>query len=198
MSPANPLAAKMTRGVHHLVLNTEDMKATIDFYSTVLEMPLLHALKTAPGLGTGPANRGNPPFEQIRHYFFDMGNDSLLAFFEIPKGAKGKADRDEIGAMQHVSFVVSNPEKYKQLQERLNSMGIPFRGPSKMGSGPGYSMYFFDPINNIRLEASCDTTKPDADVVRDATERREAVKRELRTLTGDEAWIDKVTAHLPA
>src|SRR5262249_10374768 len=22
----------------------------------------------------------------LRHYFFDMGNDSLLAFFEIPKG----------------------------------------------------------------------------------------------------------------
>jgi hypothetical protein len=33
----------------------------------------------APGLGTGPGNRGNPPFENIRHYFLDRGGDSLLA-----------------------------------------------------------------------------------------------------------------------
>jgi hypothetical protein len=38
-------------------------------------------------LGTGPGNRGNPPFENLRHYFFDAGGDSLLAFFEMPKGA---------------------------------------------------------------------------------------------------------------
>jgi catechol 2,3-dioxygenase-like lactoylglutathione lyase family enzyme len=52
------------------------MKATIDFYVEVLGMPLVHAMKVPPGLGTGPANRGNPPYEQVRHYFFDMGNDS--------------------------------------------------------------------------------------------------------------------------
>ena len=62
------------------------MKATIDFYVEVLGMPLVHAMKVPPGLGTGPGNRGNPPYERVRHYFFDMGNDSLLAFFEIPKG----------------------------------------------------------------------------------------------------------------
>ena len=72
-----------TRGVHHLALCTDDMKATIDFYVEVLGMPLVHAMKVPPGLGTGPRNRGNPPYEQVRHYFFDMGNDSLLAFFEI-------------------------------------------------------------------------------------------------------------------
>ena len=77
-----------TRGVHHLALCTDDMKATIDFYVEVLGMPLVHAMKVPPGLGTGPGNRGNPPYEQVRHYFFDMGNDSLLAFFEIPKGKR--------------------------------------------------------------------------------------------------------------
>ena len=81
-----PLLSPTTRGVHHLALCTDDMKATIDFYVEVLGMPLVHAMKVPPGLGTGPGNRGNPPYEQVRHYFFDMGNDSLLAFFEIPKG----------------------------------------------------------------------------------------------------------------
>src|SRR5437870_12005293 len=75
-----PLLSPTPRGVHHLSLCTDDMKATIDFYVEVLGMPLVPAMKVPPGLGTGPGNRGNPPYERVRHYFFDMGNDSLLAF----------------------------------------------------------------------------------------------------------------------
>src|SRR5437588_11955345 len=70
-------------------------------------MPLVHAMEVPPGLGTGPGNRGNPPYEQVRHYFFDMGNDSLLAFFEIPKGKEPAGNRNAIGAMQHCAFVVT-------------------------------------------------------------------------------------------
>src|SRR6201993_1688426 len=73
----HPLQNPTTRGVHHLALCTDDMKATIDFYVDVLGMSLVHAMKVPPGLGTGPGNRGNPPYERVRHYFFDMGNDSL-------------------------------------------------------------------------------------------------------------------------
>ncbi len=83
---ARASTGSLTRGVHHLALCTEDMKTTVEFYTRVLGMPLVHAMRTPPGTGVGPLNRGNPPYEQIRHYFFDMGNDSLLAFFEIPKG----------------------------------------------------------------------------------------------------------------
>ena len=71
MQPAQPIA----RGIHHLALNTDDMKMTLDFYVGVLGMPLVHALKVPPGLGTGPGNRGNPPFENLRHYFLDAGGD---------------------------------------------------------------------------------------------------------------------------
>jgi len=95
-SRVQPLAGtfhRILRGVHHLVLNTDDMKKTVDFYSGVLGMPLVGAIRVEEGVGTGPENRGNPPFENLRHYFFDMGNDSMLAFFEIPKGAKPQGDR---------------------------------------------------------------------------------------------------------
>ncbi len=66
-----------SRGVHHLALNTDDMKATIDFYARVLGMPLVHALRVPTGVGVGPGNRGNPPFEILRHYFFDAGVEFL-------------------------------------------------------------------------------------------------------------------------
>jgi len=46
-------------GVHHLALNTDDMKMTVDFYVGVLGMRLVHAMKVPPGLGTGPKNRGS-------------------------------------------------------------------------------------------------------------------------------------------
>ncbi|MBT6273857.1 MAG: hypothetical protein HOI95_06965, partial [Chromatiales bacterium] len=84
------------RGIHHLALTTDDMRATVDFYVDVLGMPLVHAMKVPAGLGTGPANRGNPPYEHCRHYFFDMGNDALIAFFEIPRGAEPAANRNAI------------------------------------------------------------------------------------------------------
>ena len=105
------------RGVHHLALCTDDMKATVDFYVDVLGMPLVHAMKVPPGLGTGPGNRGNPPYEEVRHYFFDMGNDSLLAFFEIPKGKEPAGNRNAIGAMQHCAFTVT-ASRFREVEAR--------------------------------------------------------------------------------
>jgi catechol 2,3-dioxygenase-like lactoylglutathione lyase family enzyme len=104
------------------------MKATIDFYVDVLGMPLVHAMKVPPGLGTGSGNRGNPPYERVRHYFFDMGNDSLLAFFEIPKGKEPSGNRNAIGAMQHCAFVVT-AERSREVEARLKSHAIDYIGP---------------------------------------------------------------------
>ena len=123
-------------GVHHLALNTDDMKMTVEFYVGVLGMQLVHAMKVPPGLGTGPGNRGNPPFEEIRHYFFDMGCDGLLAFFEMPKGAKQRGDRNALGAMQHVSLAVS-PESQARIRARLDAHKIPYDGPLEIL--PGFS-----------------------------------------------------------
>ena len=53
------LRSPTTRGVHHLALCTDDMKATIDFYVEVLGAPLVHAMKVPPGLGTGPDHAGD-------------------------------------------------------------------------------------------------------------------------------------------
>ena len=44
-----PLVTPTLRGIHHLALCTDDMKATIDFYVDVLGMPLVHAMKVPPG-----------------------------------------------------------------------------------------------------------------------------------------------------
>jgi catechol 2,3-dioxygenase-like lactoylglutathione lyase family enzyme len=181
--------------VHHLALNTDDMKMTVDFYTGVLGMRLIHAMKVPPGLGTGPANRGNPPFEEIRHYFFDMGRDGLLAFFEMPKGAKQRGDRNALGAMQHVSFAVS-PASQRRICERLTAADVPFDGPTEILPGI-FSIYLFDP-NDIRLEFSCQPSNGEGEpeIVPQVTQTKDEALRELKTLTGDKAWLDKATAGL--
>ena len=182
----------LPRGVHHLALCTEDMKATVDFYVDVLGMPLVHAMKVPPGLGTGTANRGNPPYEEIRHYFFDMGNDSLLAFFEIPRGAEPRAKRDGIGGMQHVAFSAT-PSAFEALQQRLRAAQIPFDGPIDILPGL-VSVYFFDP-NGIRLEACCEPAKGEAPgVIGSVKQTRQEARKELATLPGvDAAWLERST-----
>jgi catechol 2,3-dioxygenase-like lactoylglutathione lyase family enzyme len=183
-------------GVHHLALNTEDMKMTVDFYAGVLGMRLVHAMKVPPGLGTGPGNRGNPPFEEIRHYFFDMGRDGLLAFFEMPKGKKQQGDRNALGAMQHVSFAVS-PASQTRICERLKAAKLPFDGPLEVLPGV-FSIYVIDP-NGIRLEFSCQPANGEDDpvIVESLTMSKDETLRELRTLTSDAAWLSKATAGLP-
>jgi catechol 2,3-dioxygenase-like lactoylglutathione lyase family enzyme len=186
-------ALPLSRGVHHLALNTDDMKKTLDFYAGVLGMPLVHALKVPPGLGTGPGNRGNPPFENIRHYFLDAGGDSLLAFFEIPKGAKPQADRDAIGTMQHVSFAVSE-ERFNEVKRRVEKANLAYLGPIDVGCNT-WSIYFFDP-NGIRLEFS-HQKQADPEVVERWRQTREEALQELRTLSHDQAWLETIVAHLP-
>jgi catechol 2,3-dioxygenase-like lactoylglutathione lyase family enzyme len=171
------------------------MKATIDFYVDVLGMPLIHAMKVPAGLGTGPANRGNPPYERIRHYFFDMGNDSLLAFFEIPNGKEPIANRNAIGAMQHCAFVVT-AARFREVEARLKLRGIDYIGP--IPQLPGLlGIYFYDP-NGIRLEFACQPEDGDTPAVIPCIAQRKAEARaELETLPGVRPeWIEKRLAAL--
>lgn len=169
-------------GVHHLVLNTDDIKKTIDFYTGVLGMPLIHAMKVPAGI-----NRGNPQFERLRHYFFDMGNDSSLAFFELPKGAKDTIDRDGVAAMQHCSLSIK-PSQADDLCRRLDAAGVARLGP--MEAAPGvWSIYFYDP-NGIRLEASFQPGQGENQQVLGAfKQKREKMLAELATVCDDPEWL---------
>jgi catechol 2,3-dioxygenase-like lactoylglutathione lyase family enzyme len=182
-------------GVHHLALNTDDMKMTVDFYVDVLGMRLVHAMKVPPGIGTGPGNRGNPPFEEIRHYFFDMGRDALLAFFEMPKGAKPKGDRNALGNMQHVSFAVS-PQGHARIRARLDANKIAYDGPLEILPGI-FSINVMDP-NDIRLEFSCQPGNGEGEplIVPLVTQTKGEALQELRSLSSDQKWLAKTVSSL--
>ena len=97
--------------------------------------------------------------------------------------------------MQHLSFVVRPQAAFEALMARLKAHGVDYMGPSKMVSGPGYSIYFYDP-HGARLEASCDHIHDEPAVLRDATQSRDKAIEELRTLCDDPQWIARVTKDL--
>jgi len=191
----NPETAMKYHGVHHLVLNTDDIKKTIDFYQGVLGMKLIHAMKTPPGVGTGSGNRGNPPYEEIRHYFFDMGNDDLMAFFEIPKGKEPEHHRNAIGAMQHVSFSIT-ADMAPEFMKRLDNNGVEYRGPIEAMPGI-FSIYFFD-CNDSRLEVTYQSADNSGqpENLKAFTQTKEQALSELTTVTDDKEWLEWATKDL--
>jgi catechol 2,3-dioxygenase-like lactoylglutathione lyase family enzyme len=181
------------RGIHHLAIVTEDMRATLDFYVRVLGMPLVHALTTSSHATHG---KGAPPFRSIPHLFLDMGADSLLAFFEYPKGAVAAADRDRLGAMQHVSFACG-PKRFHEMLERVKAAGIPLAGgPVKVIEPAIHSFYFFDPVNGTRLEVVSDFEGDEhaLRVVRSVDQSEATLRAELAKVSDDPAWIDEMIA----
>jgi catechol 2,3-dioxygenase-like lactoylglutathione lyase family enzyme len=102
-------------GINHLALVCEDMDRTVDFYSSVLGMPLTKTIEL-------PGGRG-------KHYFFDCGGGDQLAFFWFPNGPD-PVDSKEFrritatpGTMNHVAFNVA-PEKIDEYRNRLDALGI--------------------------------------------------------------------------
>ena len=183
------------RGIHHLAIVTEDMRGTLDFYVRVLGMPLVHALTTSAN-ATSTHGKGAPPFRAIPHLFLDMGGDSLLAFFEYPKGGVGASDRDRIGAMQHVSFACG-PKRFHEMVARVKAAGVKIVGGPVMVIEPAiHSFYFFDPVNGTRLEIVSDFNGDEQDlrVVRSTDQSEATIRAELAKVSDDPDWINEMIA----
>jgi catechol 2,3-dioxygenase-like lactoylglutathione lyase family enzyme len=190
-----PAGKPFLRGIHHLALNTDDLRMTLDFYVRILGMPLVHGLRTPPRAASPDPTHGHgmgvPPYPEIAHFFLDMGGDSLLAFFEYPKGVAAKVDRDAIGAMQHVSFACG-PTRYREILERLKAHGVKIVAGPLITLPPAiHSFYFFDP-NGIRLEIVSDLNGNDDDlqVIRSCGMDEAELRRELGSVSSDSVWID--------
>jgi len=123
-------AASSARGVHHLALLSSDVERTIGFYQGVLEFPLTELFE-------------NRDYRGSTHFFFDLGNGNLLAFFDFP-GLELGPYAEVLGSMHHLAISVT-AEKQGRLRGRLEAAGV---GISfELGS----SIYFRGP-DHERLE----------------------------------------------
>ena len=127
-------------GVNHLAMATGDMDATVRFWRDLIGMRLVAGLG-APG---------------YRHYFFEISDRDLLAFFEWP-GMKPLDPKDHGAPVKgkygfdHVSFGVETQEALWELKDKLEAAG--FSVSEAINHGFIHSIYAFDP-NNIPIEFS--------------------------------------------
>ncbi|MFF0342877.1 VOC family protein [Kribbella sp. NPDC004875] len=129
-----PGGTSTARGLHHTALLSADVERTVRFYSGVLGFPLTEMV-------------GNRDYEGSTHFFFDIGNGNLLAFFDFP-GLDLGPYAEVLGGLHHLAISVE-PAKWQQLKESLTEHGVDFQEES------GTSIYFRDP-DGARIELIAD------------------------------------------
>jgi glyoxylase I family protein len=120
-------------GVHHLALICADPERTIRFYQDLIGFPLVELFE-------------NRDYPGSSHFFFDIGNRNMLAFFDFP-GLGLEPVPEGLGGVQHVAISVT-PEAFESAKQRLTDAGITYLGPDM---GVEESIYFKDP-DNIQVE----------------------------------------------
>jgi catechol 2,3-dioxygenase-like lactoylglutathione lyase family enzyme len=118
------------RGLHHLALLSSDVERTIAFYQGLLEFPLTELFE-------------NRDYRGSTHFFFDIGNGNLLAFFDFPGLELGEY-AEVLGGLHHIAISVE-PERWQHLRAKLEQAGVATRHMS------GSSLYFSGP-DGERLE----------------------------------------------
>ena len=122
--------ASSARGVHHVALLCADVERTVRFYQEVLEFPLTEIFE-------------NRDYKGSNHFFFDIGNGNLLAFFDLP-GLDLGPYAEVLGGLHHIAISVE-PERWQRLRANLDAAGVAYQEES------GSSIYFRDP-DGARLE----------------------------------------------
>jgi catechol 2,3-dioxygenase-like lactoylglutathione lyase family enzyme len=127
-------------GINHLALATGDMDATIRYWRDLLGLRLVAGL-------------GHPGY---RHYFFELSEQDMIAFFEWP-GVTPGPDKDHGAPVRgpftfdHLSLGLAEEDDLWALRDRLEAAG--FWVSEVVDHGFIHSLYSFDP-NNIAVEFS--------------------------------------------
>ncbi len=127
-------------GINHLAMATGDMDKTIRFWRDLLGMRLVVRL-------------GKPGY---RHYFFEISENDLIAFFEWP-GIEPVTEKEHGYPVKgpiifdHVSFGVETKEDLWALKDKLEAAGVWVT--EVIDHGFIHSIYAFDP-NGIPIEFS--------------------------------------------
>ena len=126
--------ATTARGLHHTALISSDVEKTINFYQGLLGFPLTELIE-------------NRDYEGSSHFFFDIGNGNLLAFFDFP-GLDVGPYKEVLGGLHHVAISV-DPALWDSLVASLKEAGVDHVIHSEV------SVYFQDP-DGARIELIAD------------------------------------------
>ncbi|MEU0058844.1 VOC family protein [Streptomyces sp. NPDC006334] len=134
LRPSGSRPASSARGLHHTALISSDVERTVRFYQDMLEFPLTELIE-------------NRDYPGSSHFFFDIGNGNLLAFFDFP-GLDVGPYAEVLGGLHHVAISVE-PERWRHLVDKLAEAGVDHVVHSEV------SVYFRDP-DGARIELIAD------------------------------------------
>ena len=134
LRPAEQRPSSTARGLHHTALVCSDVERTIRFYQDVLGFPLTELIE-------------NRDYPGSSHFFFDIGNGNLLAFFDFP-GLELGPYAEVLGGLHHVAISVE-PDQWQAAVKRLEEAGVAHEVHSEV------SVYFTDP-DGARIELIAD------------------------------------------
>jgi catechol 2,3-dioxygenase-like lactoylglutathione lyase family enzyme len=134
LRPVGERPASSARGLHHTALVSSDVERTVAFYQDVLGFPLTELID-------------NRDYPGSSHFFHDIGNGNLLAFFDFP-GLDLGPYAEVLGGLHHVAISV-DPARWEELVARLADAGVEHEVHS------GVSVYFRDP-DGARIELISD------------------------------------------
>lgn len=132
----------MIKGLHHNAYRCSDSEKTRAFYEDFLGLRLVSAFE----IDAGPASRNSRGL----HTFFQMGDGSCLAFFEVPGLPFEFKEQNALDL--HIALGVE-PETFENMLQKAKAEGQEVRGP--VDHGFVRSIYFRDPDGYvIELTAS--------------------------------------------
>ncbi len=134
LKPPGERPATIARGLHHTALVSSDVEQTIRFYQEVVGFPLTELIE-------------NRDYPGSSHFFFDIGNGNLLAFFDFP-GLDLGPYAEVLGGLHHIAISV-DPVHWEAAVARLDAAGVTHEVHSEV------SVYFTDP-DGARLELIAD------------------------------------------
>jgi glyoxylase I family protein len=133
LTGASDRPATTARGVHHVAFICRDVEETIRFYQELLGFPLVEMVE-------------NRDYRGSTHFFFDIGNDNLLGFFDFP-GHEHPQFTETVGGVQHLALSMGT-EAHSAARSALDTAGIEYAGPDR---GVEESLYLRDP-NGVPVE----------------------------------------------
>jgi catechol 2,3-dioxygenase-like lactoylglutathione lyase family enzyme len=134
LRPAADRPASTARGLHHTALISSDVEQTVRFYQDLLGFPLTELID-------------NRDYAGSSHFFFDIGNRNLLAFFDFP-GLDVGPYAEVLGGLHHLAISVE-PARWEEIVARLTEAGVEHVIHSEV------SVYFRDP-DGARIELIAD------------------------------------------
>ena len=111
LQPADQRPASTARGLHHTALISADVERTVRFYQDLLGFPLTELID-------------NRDYPGSSHFFFDIGNSNLLAFFDFP-GLDVGPYAEVLGGLHHLAISVE-PSRWQAIIDRFDEAGLDY------------------------------------------------------------------------